>query len=131
MQRHTAFQRGELTLYPWRVFEEQINDERPKEIVVTDRLFRKYQMIGKRKTRDRIARMFFRRPHLRLRERLDLPPGTALAVGDGGDYRRWQEGRADLQVRTDFDPSGQIVLVQSIMVSLLSIHRCRLTRSHH
>lgn len=113
LRRHTAYQRGELTLYPWRMFEEQIHDERPEKIVVTDRLFRKYQMIGKRKTRDRIARMFFHRRHLRLLERMDLPPGPIVAVGDRADYRRWQEGRGGLQVRADFDPSRQIALVQT------------------
>jgi hypothetical protein len=110
--RHTAFQRGELTLYPWRVFEEQIEIERPKEILVGPRLFRKYQMIGKKKTRERIARMYFRRRHLRLLERVDLQPEITLAVGDRGDYRRWQADRPEVKDRVTFDQSGQIVMVR-------------------
>ena len=111
--RHTAYQRGELTLYPWRVFEEEIEIERPKEILVTPRLFRKYQMVGKKKTRSRIARLYFRRRHLKLWERVDLQPRTTLAVGDRGDYRRWQSERPDMKDVVIFDPSGQIAMFRS------------------
>ena len=112
LQRHTAYQRGELILYPWRVFEAEITEARPREIVVTNRLYRKHQMIGKKITRDRIARMFFHRRHLKLRESGGAERGIALAVGDREDFRSWLASQPDSPERSTFDPAGRIVLVR-------------------
>jgi hypothetical protein len=111
LARHTAYQRGELTLYPWRVFEAPISQAGPKQIIVSKGLFSRYQMLGKKKTRDRLARMYFRRRHLELKERSVLSDEARPAVLDRQDYRRWRASRPDSGARILFDPSGRVVLV--------------------
>jgi len=110
--RHRVYQRGELILYPWQAFQRVIEAERPRQIVVTPRLYRAYRMVGQRKTRDRIARLFFRRKHLRVRLRKELAPGTRLAIGDRRDFKRWCKTRPELKERAVFDRAGRLVLVR-------------------
>jgi hypothetical protein len=111
LARHRAYQRGELTLYPWRIFEVPISQAGPRKIIVSEGLFGKYRMLGKKKTRDRIARMYFRRRHLELKERSARPDEEVPAVLDRQGYRRWQADRSGRQARILFDPSGRVVLV--------------------
>jgi hypothetical protein len=111
LERHRTAQRGDWTLYPWQVFRQEIEAARPKEIVISPRLYRTYQMMGKSKTRDRIARLFFQRQHLRLRERHDPTGSTKLTVVSRREFLRWLEASPDLRGRAVFDPSGEIVLV--------------------
>ncbi len=110
--RHRALQRGDWTLYPWQVFRSVIEVERPAEIVVSERLFGTYQMLGQRKTRDRIARLYFQRRHLRLLERAGVDAGSKMALVTRKDLKRWQRAQPGIESRAIYDPSGQIVLIR-------------------
>lgn len=111
MARHLSLQRGELVLYPWRVFEAELISLRPRQIVVTPRLHHKYQMAGTWITGTRIARLFFERPHLRVSFNHDPPPNFKAAIGSRKDWLRWRQRGAKLEHRSIFDATGQIVLV--------------------
>lgn len=111
LERHRTAQRGTWTLYPWEVFQEEIENLRPKEISVSPRLYRTYQMMGKSKTRDRIARLFFQRRFLKLRERRDLGRLDKVAILTRKEFRQLLEVQPDVEERAVLDPSGEIVLV--------------------
>jgi len=112
LARHIAAQRGEMTLYPWRAFDAEIRAARPKSIQVSPRLLPRFQMVGKRKTRERLARIFFRRPRLRLFAREDLMLGAPVAVGSRRDSRRWRQQAPKIAGTEVFDRSGQLFLVR-------------------
>ena len=112
LARHIAAQRGDLTLYPWRAFESEIRTERPKSIQVTPRLLHQHQMVGKRKTRERLARIFFRRPRLRLLAREGLISGIPMAVGGRRDIRLWRQQVPKIAGGEVTDHSGQLFLVR-------------------
>ena len=112
LTRHRAVQKGDWTLYPWQVFELEIKTERPKEILVSPRLYRTYQMTGQSKTRDRIARLYFQRRHLKLVERRSFGGSKKVAIVSWVDYKRWLRTEPEIEERALFDPSGQIALVR-------------------
>lgn len=113
LRRQRTAQRGDWTLYPWQIFRQEIEGARPRQIVVSERLYRNYLMTGKSKTRDRIARLYFQRRHLRLRERREPVGSSEIALITRHDYERWSRARPELAARAVFDPSGQIVLLRS------------------
>jgi len=112
MARHLSLQRGELVLYPWKVFEEELTALWPRQIVVTPRLHHKYQMAGSWITGTRIARMYFRRPWLQVSFKQELPPRFQAAIGSRKDLLRWREGRPELEHGASFDATGQVVLIR-------------------
>jgi hypothetical protein len=112
MARHLSLQRGELILYPWKVFEAELATLRPRRVVVTPRLHHKYQMAGSWITSTRIARMYFRRPRLQVSFRHEPPPNFQAAIATRKDLLGWREGRPELDHCASFDATGQVVLIK-------------------
>ena len=112
LAQRLLLQRGELILYPWVSFREEIEDAQPKSIVVAPEMWKAYHMVGQRSMRRTIARVFFRR------QDLDIP--RANRVGSDVDYaiagpkalRAWRQQIPDLKANAVFDPSGRLALVQ-------------------
>lgn len=110
--RQLSLQRGQLILYPWREFEAELTALRPKTVVVAPRLYHKYQMAGTWITGTRIARLYFKRPRMRVTFEQQLPANFTAALGSRRDWDRWQDDVPDLEGEAIFDATGQVALVR-------------------
>ncbi|MDH3745649.1 MAG: hypothetical protein OES47_11180 [Acidobacteriota bacterium] len=112
LELNLAVQRGELVLYPWEVFRDELETGHLQEIVVSPELTFKGHMFGQAATRDRIARMFFGRENSRVTVSHQIHPGVEFALGSSADLESWSRLLPELAETAMFDPTGQVVLVQ-------------------
>ncbi len=111
LQRKLSVQRGNLILYPWMAFKEEIEAARPRRLTISRDLVRRYDMTGQRITRNRLARMMFRRVHLRVGETSAVYPNLECLIGDRSNYRGWIDEIPELEMTAVSDHSGQFVMV--------------------
>ena len=105
-------QRGELLLYPWETFRDELESARPETIVVPPELWRVYHMVGQHKTREKIAQIFFRRRDLRMWQSRDLGPDVDYAIAAPDIFKTWRRQIPGLRNTAVYDPSGRFALVQ-------------------
>jgi hypothetical protein len=105
-------QRGDVILYPWVTFREEIEAAQPKSIAVSPELWNAYRMVGKRATRQTIARTFFRRQDLTIPQVTKLQPDSSFAIAGQSAFRAWRRQIPDLGATAVFDPSGRLALVR-------------------
>jgi len=97
LERKIAVQRGELILYPWSAFKGEIEAERPRAITLSPRIVRQYGMTGQRITRNRLARIYFRRAHLRVASSDSISLNLECVIGDNLDYIAWAREIPELE----------------------------------
>jgi len=105
-------QRGDLILYPWVAFREEIEDARPKTLAVAPEIWNGYRMVGKRATRQTIARIFFRRQDLRIPQVENVGPDVSYAIAGPISLPAWSRQIPDLRATAVFDVSGRLALVR-------------------
>lgn len=117
LARDLAVQRGDLILYPWRVFEEELRRDRPQSIALSPDLYRRYGMVGRQGARQIVARLFLGREDLRVWQSRTLTPGTERAIASRRDLEAWNGQLPGLAATARSDPSGQLLLVRPREVS--------------
>ena len=105
-------QRGELLLYPWSTFQDELEAASPETLVVPPELWRVYRMVGQQKTREQIAQIFFRRDDLRMWQHRDIGPDVDYAIAAPEIFKTWRRQVPGLQDASIYDPSGRFALVQ-------------------
>ena len=110
-------QRGELILYPWVEFREEIEEARPEALALAPEVWKAYRMGGQRSMRQTIARIFYRRQDLRIprvdSDRLEV----AYAIAGPRSFAAWCRQVPGLQETAVFDTSGRLALVRPGEVS--------------
>jgi hypothetical protein len=104
-------QRGDLILYPWVTFREEIEAARPKTVAVAPELWNAYRMIGKRATRQTIARSFFRRQDLAIPQVTKIGPDVTYAIAGHSALPAWRQQIPRRMNNAVFDTSGRLALV--------------------
>ena len=105
-------QRGDLILYPWQIFQREIQSVRPETIVVPPELWRVYNMVGQKKTREQIAQIFFHRQDLRMWQHREIDPEVDLAIAAPDIFKSWRRQIPGLRETAVYDPSGRFALVR-------------------
>jgi len=105
-------QRGDLILYPWVAFREEIQDDRPEAVAVSPEIWNAYRMAGKRATRQTIARIFFHRQHLKIPQVNAVGPNVSYAIAGPRALRDWSRRNPGLETTAVFDASGRLALVR-------------------
>jgi len=105
-------QRGDLILYPWVAFRGEIEDARPKVLAVSPEIWNAYRMAGKRATRQTIARIFFRRQHLKTPQVNNVGPDVSYAIAGQRALRAWRRKIPGIEATAVFDASGRLALVR-------------------
>ena len=105
-------QRGDLILYPWVTFGEEIEDARPAAVAISPEIWNGYRMAGKRATRQTIARIFFRRQYLLTPQVNSVGPDVSYAVAGPRALRAWRRQIPDIEATAVFDPSERLALVR-------------------
>ncbi len=111
LHRKLSVQRGNLILYPWIAFEDQIVSLRPRRLTISQDVVRRYGMTGQRITRNRLARMYFRRIHLKVAETRTLYPDLECVISDHESYDTWLNQTPELLETAVSDGSGQFRLI--------------------
>jgi hypothetical protein len=111
LHRKLSVQRGNLILYPWVAFEDQIVSIRPRRLTISQDVVRRYGMTGQRITRNRLARMYFRRIHLKVAETRTLHSDLECVIGDLETYETWLNQAPELVEAAVSDGSGQFRLI--------------------
>ena len=104
-------QRGDLILYPWVTFREEIEAARPKTVAVAPELWNAYRMVGKRATRQTIARSFFRRQDLTVPQVTKIGPDVTYAIAGHSALGAWRRQIPRRMTNAVFDTSGRLALV--------------------
>jgi len=112
LAKRYQLQRGELILYPWETFREEIEDARPESVAVAPEIWNSYRMVGKRATRQTIARIFFRRQDLRIPQVENVGPDVSYAIAGPIALPAWYRQIPDLRATAVFDSSGRLALVR-------------------
>lgn len=120
LHRKLAVQRGNLILYPWIAFEDEIVSTRPRRLMISQDVVRRYGMTGQRITRDRLARMYFRRIHLKVAETRAVAPNLECVIGDRDSYEKWLRESPELAETAVSDDSGQFRLISPRNLGRLS-----------
>ena len=105
-------QRGELILYPWEVFRDEIAQLRPGRIAVAPELWSNYGMVGKAATRQTVARAFFHRQDLMMEQVRDRVPDADCAVTGPRTFRVWRRLAPGLERNAMTDRSGNVTLIR-------------------
>jgi len=108
LARGWAQQKGELLLYPWRVFHDELEAGRPSTIAFSRDLAGRYGMAAG--GRSSLASLMLRRPVRILLER-DLPRNVDVAIASRPTYRAWLREAPELAASARPGPAGAIVLV--------------------
>ncbi len=119
LHRKLSVQRGNLILYPWIAFEDEIVSARPRQLTVSQDVVRRYGMTGQRITRNRLARMYFRRIHLKVAETRSVHPKLECVIGDRANYESWLSEFPELVETAVSDASGQFRLIRPRELSLM------------
>ncbi len=104
-------QRGDLILYPWVTFREEIEAAQPKTVAVAPELWNGYRMVGKRATRQTIARSFFRRQDLTIPQVNKIGPDVTYAIAGPSALAAWRQQIPRRTTNAVFDNSGRLALV--------------------
>ncbi len=110
LDHRTTAQRGELILYPWRVFEGEIRAAQPRRIQVSPDLLWRLHMLGG--TYEWTAEFVFGREELEVVMGRAAPWDADLAIASRPAYTEWLREMPGLAATASFDPSGQLVLLR-------------------
>lgn len=110
LAKHWAVQKGELLLYPWKTFHDELNAVPARKIVLSRELQWRYHMSAT--TRSALARLSLRRPDLDITLARDLPADAEVAIASRYVYRQWRRRLPALAATASFDPAGLLVLVR-------------------
>jgi hypothetical protein len=105
-------QRGWLILYPWTTFRDQIEQRRPKIIVLSTQIQHQYGMGGQNATRDLIARCVFRRSDIQVKKSRFFDPEADIVIAGQRDFRLWRRERPELTDRALYEVSGLLTLIE-------------------
>jgi hypothetical protein len=104
-------QRGELILYPWEEFREQVEAAQPESIALAPEIWNAYRMGGQRSMRRTIARIVYRRRDLDIPKTKKDWSDADLAIAGPEAYREWTRQDPGLGTTAVFDASGRLALV--------------------
>jgi hypothetical protein len=104
-------QRGELILYPWEEFREQVEAAQPESIALAPEIWNAYRMGGQRSMRRTIARIVYRRRDLDIPTTKKDWSDADLAIAGPEAYREWTRQDPGLGTTAVFDASGRLALV--------------------
>ncbi len=104
-------QRGEMIVYPWAVFAEEIRGAR--EVVVSPNLFIGGQrFFGPQPTAEWVARLVLRDLALEVKVRQDIAAETDVALGSAADVARWEAALPGLSATAVAERLGRMILVR-------------------
>jgi hypothetical protein len=104
-------QRGELILYPWEEFREEVEAAQPESIALAPEIWNAYRMGGQRSMRRTIARIVYRRQNLDIPKTNKDWSNADLAIAGPEAFRDWTRKDPSLRATAVFDPSGRLALV--------------------
>jgi hypothetical protein len=107
--RGWARQRGELLVYPWRIFHDELEAARPKTIALSRDLHGHFGMAAG--SHSALAHLLLDRRDFKLRLTRGLPRDADVAIASRLSYRVWLREAPALAETARFGPAGAIVLV--------------------
>lgn len=103
-------QRTERILYPWRVFEEEIEAVRPELVHISADVVWRLKMISGHP--NALAMIFFDRPKGFVVVDDAVPRDAELAITSRDRFRKWSREAPALAETATLDPSGELVLLR-------------------
>lgn len=103
-------QQGELLLYPWRVFRDELEAARPRTVALSTDVQGIYGMSALSRTQ--LAQLVLRREDLYVALSNDLPTGVDVAIASRFVYDRWQREEPALANTAVLGPAGLLVFMR-------------------
>jgi hypothetical protein len=107
--RGWARQRGDLLVYPWRSFHDELEAARPRTIAFSRDLHGHFKMAAG--SHMALASLMLDRRDFKLRLVRDLPRGSDVAIASPLAYRAWLREAPALAESAKLGPAGAMVLV--------------------
>lgn len=108
--RGWARQRGELLVYPWRIFHDELEAARPETIALSRDLHGHFKMAAG--SHSALAHLLLDRRDFKLFLTRGLPRNSDVAIASRLSYRGWLREAPALAETARFGPAGAIVLVR-------------------
>ncbi|MCZ6507386.1 MAG: hypothetical protein O7A04_04980 [Acidobacteria bacterium] len=110
LAKHWAVQKGELLLYPWKTFRNELNAAPSPTIALSRDLQSYFHMSAT--TRSSLGRLALGRRDFRVVSVRHLPANADVAIASRYAYETWRRQVPALAATASFDPAGFLVLVR-------------------
>ncbi len=111
LAKRSAVQTGELLLYPWKTFDDELAASPFRKVALSRDLQWRLHMSAT--TRTSLARLALRRRDVHVvLAREQLPADADVAIGSRYAYSAWRQRAPALAATASFDPGGVLVLVR-------------------
>jgi hypothetical protein len=110
LAQHQAAQKGELLLYPWRAFSDELEANPPGTVAFSPDLQWRYQMTAT--TQAAIGRLAMGTRNLAVTLSREVPKHADVAIASKPAYQHWVRAEPKLATTARTDPLGILVLVR-------------------
>lgn len=110
LARKLSYQTGNLLLYPWTAFRDELNREGVKRIAISNDVQWRYRMSAT--TRRALANVGLRRKNVWVQLASELPRDVDVAIASRPAYGFWRAELPTLAETAVLEPSGVLVLIR-------------------